>query len=124
MPSDRESLLAAWEAIGPSQPLCIEAQDLLLAYFQHVESHGEETARMNVSAAQTMDHPLPPPARFVRLQRTSKKPPSGPALAKSLQSCEAKPELMFEKNEHSVAVKSIFTVTFHVGMESIANGPI
>ena len=43
VPTDRQSLLAAWEAIGPCQPLPKEAEGVLLAYFNHFEKVDHNT---------------------------------------------------------------------------------
>ena len=65
---DRESLLASWEAIGPSQLLSNEVQGFLLAYFRHAELHGQHTVRMLAHPEQRPDQfclatdPIPPTA--------------------------------------------------------------
>jgi hypothetical protein len=82
LPSDQESLLAAWNAIGPSQPFPHEVEGILLSYFKHVEMHGENTRRM-LAPAQTETN-LAPPTRFDQQLHTNKKAPLGPAGATML----------------------------------------
>jgi hypothetical protein len=55
IPTDRESLLAAWETIGPNQPPPAEAQGTLLAYFKHAELHGEHSVCMLAPQAATQN---------------------------------------------------------------------
>ena len=79
MPNDTDSLIAAWEAIGPSEPLHTEVQGLLLAYFKHVELHGEHSVRIDTPGQQQLEQNSSPPSRFVRQPRANIKAPTGPA---------------------------------------------
>ena len=79
VPTDRQSLLAAWEAIGPCQPLPKDAEGILLAYFKHVETVESHGKHMHALAEQNFFDIAAPPSRFVRQPRRAKNtPPSGP----------------------------------------------
>ena len=81
-PHDRESLLAAWEAIGPSNPFPTELQGICLAYFKNSQQHGN-------SGTETMPTPddelFSPPTRYVRHPRASRKAPAGPLQAECFE---------------------------------------
>ena len=87
LPVDRESLLAAWDAICPSQPLPDEVHGVLLAYFRHANLQGDHTVGWLAPPAQQIDQ-LSPPSRFVRQPRGSTKAPLGPAEAATYTSRE------------------------------------
>ncbi len=78
LPVDRESLLAAWDAIVPSQPLPDEVHGILLAYVRHAELQGDHTVGWIALPVQQTDQ-LSPPSRFVRQPRANTKTPPGPA---------------------------------------------
>jgi hypothetical protein len=76
----RESLLAAWESMTPSNPLSKELQVLCLLYFNcnRVSGEGWDTAHR---PAATQNSQMPPPRRFVRRGRpTHSTAPCGPAI--------------------------------------------
>ena len=126
LPHNRESLLAAWDAIGPSQPLPNETHEILLAYFKHAGLHGEQTDRVLATLEQQPDQFYAPPARFVRQPRAIKKAPSGPAGAKAKPCTEVKSlctlRNLSERAEPS-PVKWILTTVHHGETESTADGP-
>jgi hypothetical protein len=63
MTNTRESHLAEWQAIGPSQPLTTEVQDLLLKF---INSPQHDDVWMDYAAMDIVDTPFPPPQRFHR----------------------------------------------------------
>ena len=74
MPYTRESLLAEWKEIHPSEPMPIELQNLLIMF-------GSYSAERNVSANQGFQlhqASAPPPQRFQRGMSTPSTAPSGP----------------------------------------------
>ncbi len=102
LPYDSVSLIAAWEAINPCQPLPTETHGILLNYFKRVELTGE---RMLAPADRQGDFFASPPSRFVRQPRANKRPPSGPAGTSAISNSDDGPSCMpqDEKNvsEHS-----------------------
>ena len=83
LPHDRETLLAAWEEIGSSQPLPTETHEILLGYFRHAALCGDHTGRMFAPAEYRIDQSLPPPTRFVRQPRSNGMAPCGPDEAQA-----------------------------------------
>jgi hypothetical protein len=80
MPNDRESLHAAWEAIGPSNPLPDEIQDLLLAYFKNSQQHDNSEINGLLSPDDVFHSP---PTRYVRQPRNNRSAPAGPVQSES-----------------------------------------
>jgi hypothetical protein len=108
---DHKSLLAAWEAIGPSQPLPNEVQGILLTYFRHAELHGEQTVRMLAPPVQALEQQPEQfaftPTRFLRLPRANKRaPPLGPTEAETCTSCEGTSPCMPQDEKPSPAANS------------------
>ena len=121
---DRESLLASWEAIGPSQPLSNEVQGFLLAYFRHAELDGDHTVRMLAPPEQRPDQFASPPTRFLRLPRANKRaPPLGPAEAGTCTNCEETSPSMPQNEHPSPAEKSNGIDACCCGIDLIADGP-
>ncbi len=123
MPKDRESLLAAWEAINPSQKLPYEVQGLLIAYFRHAELHGECTVRMFAPSEQQSEQFTSSPSRFVRQPRANKKkaPPQSAETAtcsnsEEVSTCKRKQE------QPSPAENPIRITASRCGINLIANG--
>ena len=90
--SERESLIAAWQALGNSQPLCEETQTLCLNFMRMNGFNGPPRDRTNdqaeqpeltATSASTYSHeliPLLPPQRYVRqTHRGNRAPPMGPS---------------------------------------------
>jgi hypothetical protein len=80
-PHDRESLLAAWESIGSSNPFPAELQDLCLAYFKNLH----QPCCSEINSDLTPEKELPP-TRYVRQQRAEKRARSGPVNPESFDS--------------------------------------
>jgi hypothetical protein len=119
MPTDRESLLASWKAIGPSQPFPHEAQEILLAYFKHARLHGEQI----LPAPQEQIIDSSPPTRFVRQPRANKKLPSGPVEVANCSSFEETLSCTSQKVQQPPAADSNRTaVTSHCEVDPSANG--
>jgi hypothetical protein len=83
----RESLLADWQAIGPSQPLTGELQTLLLLYINRTGSasaHGTTDINQQVyptaryGPIPPIQSSAPPPQRFQRRARNHHSTPAGP----------------------------------------------
>ncbi len=113
-PHDRESLLAAWEAIGPSQPFPDELQGLCLAYFKSSKQH--DNSETNGVMTPTEDEEFhSPPTRYVRQLRANKRAPPGPVR---VEDCA---DLLTE----SVRPGSLSTTSYQVELcaEMVANGP-
>jgi hypothetical protein len=122
LPTDRDSLLAAWEAICPCQPLPHEVEGILLASFKLTEFPYENTIRM--LATEHSDSVSPPPSRFTRQPRAKKTAPLGPTGSTTCLSSEAKSSCM-PSNVHPNALKSnLMEVSYCCyGVELIAKGP-
>ena len=97
--SDRESLVAAWQALESPHPLCDELQSLMLIYIRRISC---ATCVPNINAAISLQdltdsekrddsRPSPPPQRFTRRSRShhSNAPagPTQPLEPASLQAC-------------------------------------
>ena len=79
MPFDSESLLSAWEAMGPSNPFPCGLQDVCLAYFKNGQEQLDPSETDCVLTPCEAEF-LPPPTRFVRKPRADRRaPPPGPA---------------------------------------------
>jgi hypothetical protein len=120
-PSDHEFLLAAWNAIGPSQPFPHEVEGMLLSYFKHVEMHGESTRSMLATEQPEMNSA--PPTRFVRQVRTNKKASLEPAGASPCPLSEKESTCMIRTQ--STGLKSDVIAESHlcrVRLEKIAKG--
>ena len=79
----RESLLAAWQAIGPAQHLTDELQSLLLTYMNRSSTgleHGTTCIKLPLNT-NTRKGPIPPPQRFLRRTRNGDSAPAGPSKA-------------------------------------------
>ncbi len=88
--SDRENLIAAWQALGTSQPLCTELQNLCLLHMRRVSRlpHVRTDDNAAIVANTSTIEPSPsnrgsgvllPPQRFARRARNSNvAPPVGP----------------------------------------------
>jgi hypothetical protein len=82
----RESLLADWQAIRPSNPLSDTLQDLFLEIFNaptpsHVPELYQDEAASN--REQFVNSVAPPPQRYQRQRRVSDRPnsvPNGPSV--------------------------------------------
>ena len=90
--SERESLIAAWQALGNSQPLCEEAQTLCLNFMRMNGFNGppqdstiDQAGQQELIAARANAYsndviPLLPPQRYVRQTHRGKRaPPMGPS---------------------------------------------
>jgi hypothetical protein len=90
MTNPRESLLAEWQAIGPSQPLTTEVQDLLLKF---INTPQHDDVWMDYAAMDIVDTPFPPPQRFHRQRSCAHqgcKVPTGPSAAEYSSSLKNK----------------------------------
>jgi hypothetical protein len=80
MSREREALIAAWQALGTSQPLCEELQNLCLT---HMRDRTTDTAVLTMRVANPSNQesaPLLPPQRYTRRSRSSNiAPPKGPS---------------------------------------------
>jgi hypothetical protein len=82
---DRETLIAAWQALGSSQTLCDELQNLCLMHLSRMGRIVNAASSSNSTSNQpnTSDQrvfALPPPQRFTRRARIStSQPPAGPS---------------------------------------------
>ncbi len=127
LPTDRDSLLAAWKAIGPCEPFPQEAEGIILAYFKHVQLHGEKSR--SLFAVEHSEKFSAPPTRFVRQSRANKKAPLGPTATGSAPCSigEGKSTCAHQRRVPSAAVKSDLTgvshCCYHDGMEKAATGP-
>jgi hypothetical protein len=79
MPHDRESLLAAWEAIGSSHPFPDELQGVCLAYLNNLQLHGRNES--NIVLTPSEEEFSSPPTRYIRQPRAIKRYPTGPVRA-------------------------------------------
>ena len=85
--SERESLIAAWQALGASQPLCEELQTLFLIHMRRSNGPPRDTTTNNAALPETRafsssqeSSPLLPPQRYTRRARSSNgAPPMGPS---------------------------------------------
>ena len=75
----RESLLAEWESLSPSQELSTEVQDLFLSYLNRPRD-GNRREQVSKQTVQSVCSGLDAPQRFER-RRRSDKAPSGPCRA-------------------------------------------
>ncbi len=121
-PHDRESLLAAWEAIGPSQPLPNEIQGWCLAYFKNLQQHGHHESSIVLTPQIDEEFTLPP-TRYVRQPRANKRYPTGPVRAECypIQSTES-------WISESLTSATCTTANHHVGLsanspDQVADGP-
>ena len=83
----RDSLIAAWQAVSPSQPLSDELQDLLLMFLNKPKSKFVRLDQRAVSSRPSIpddgDSSLPAPQRYQRRRNTSHEQsvvPQGPAV--------------------------------------------
>jgi hypothetical protein len=106
-PHDRESLLAAWEAIGPSNPLPAELQDLCLAYFKN--SHQHCCSEINIDLITEKEFLLPP-TRYGRQQGADKRARTGPVKPESFASYSSESWTAGQSSLHPVG----FCVYHHV----------
>uniref|UniRef100_A0A7S0R134 Uncharacterized protein n=1 Tax=Cryptomonas curvata TaxID=233186 RepID=A0A7S0R134_9CRYP len=85
--SERESLIAAWQALGASQPLCEELQTLCLIHMRRCNGPPRDMATENAAHPETRmflssqeSSTLLPPQRYTRRARSSNMaPPMGPS---------------------------------------------
>ncbi len=87
--SERESLIAAWQALGNTQPLCEEAQTLCLNFMRMNGFNGpsrdstNDQAEQPATSASKSSHEsalLLPPQRYVRRAHSGNRaPPMGPS---------------------------------------------
>ena len=120
---DRESLLAAWKAIGPCQPLPQEVEGILLTYFKHAELHGEKTIRMPALELERTNQPPSPPTRFTRQPRANKRAPHGPPGSKTCTTRHEPSTITLHTRRGEQPSPSLRSSLGLVGMDVTANGP-
>ena len=84
--SEREALIAAWQTLGASQPLCHELQNLLLMHMRRASrSSQRDSTTSNTAATRAAGPPNRtsgdgvPPQRYTRRARSVGEPPAGPS---------------------------------------------
>ena len=77
-PPTRESLLAEWEKLRPSQPLSEEILNLLLQHFKRSKEGQQINSPDVASQHRDISANLPPPQRYQRLALACDRPPVGP----------------------------------------------
>ncbi len=120
---DRESLLAAWKAIGPCQPLPQELEGILLTYFEHAQLHGEMTISMPGLELEHTDQPPPPPTRFIRQPRANRKAPLGPPGSKMCTTSQEPSTIITLDTRREPPAPALRSSLSLGGMDVIANGP-
>jgi hypothetical protein len=111
-PHDLESLLAAWEAIGPSQPFPTELQGLCLSYFKsRHHDHDEQTCNILAPLHYESDDFMSPPTRYKRQSSSIKVAPPGPARAL----CHTCTKMESSRDETAGSVISIANPTMVAG---------
>ena len=86
-PAERESLIAAWQALGASHPLCEELQTLCLIHMRRCNGPPRDMTTDNAALPESSmllstqeGSALPPPQRYTRRARSSNRaPPMGPS---------------------------------------------